>query len=660
MKSADRIYFGGDYNPEQWDQATIDADMRLFKQANINLLTLPVFAWAKLEPREGVYDFGWLDALLEQMHANGIGACLATPTTAQPAWLSKQYPEVLPADIKGRKRTHGMRVFFCYNSPKYRERAKAIAMAMARRYRDHPALRVWHVANEYGTYCYCDNCQRLFRLWLKARYNTLDELNSRWHTAFWGRTLYDWDEIMLPTELNDDYRFCPAVQLDYQRFVTESTIACFRNEYDAIRLYDKDTPIQTNISGFIKKLDQFKMAAAMDTVGWDNYPAPGCDRSLTAFKHDIMRGLKDGQSYMLVEQSPNQQNWQPYNKLKRPGEVKLLSYQALARGADTCLFFQMRQSIAGQEKFHGAIISRSGANDTRVFREIEQLGAELLCLGDIVGASTRAGVGLLFDWDNWWAIENSSGPNRDIDYLEFARLFYEPFYRRNIPVDILGFHRRFEGYKVIVAPMVYMLKPGLYEKLKEFVYKGGVLIGTVLTGVADENDRCVFGEYPGPLSEIFGLSVEETDALRPNEFNEMRMTDSRAYPCGLLCDLVRLRGAQTLAVYRRDFYAGRPCFTVNHYGEGSAYYIASRPDARFLLDFVDTLGLESALDADDGVEVARRENANGVFCFLLNHNDRPARARLAGERMRDMLTGERFAFDITLAPLEVRVLRKDD
>ena len=259
MKKAQKIYYGGDYNPDQWDAGTIDEDMRLFNKAGINLLTLPVFSWAKLEPDEGVYNFGWLDEIIDKIWEHGIYVCLATPTTAQPAWLSTRYPEVLPVDIAGRKRTHGMRVFFCVNSLKYRERAAAIAEEMAKRYAHHPALAMWHVSNEYGTYCYCPNCQAKFRLWLRRRYKTVEGLNEKWHTTFWGRIVTGFEEVTLPTELNDDYRFNPAIQLDYMRFVTDSTAECFRNEYQVLKKYNPEIPIQTNMSGYIKKLDQFNI-----------------------------------------------------------------------------------------------------------------------------------------------------------------------------------------------------------------------------------------------------------------------------------------------------------------------------------------------------------------------------------------------------------------
>lgn len=673
MKKADRIYYGGDYNPDQWDDATIDEDMKYFKEAGINLLTLPVFSWAKLEPDEGVYDFGWLDAIIDKIWENGIYVCLATPTTAQPAWLSTRYPEVLPVDIQGRKRTHGMRVFFCVNSLKYRERAAAIAEEMAKRYAHHPALAMWHVSNEYGTYCYCPTCQAKFRLWLRRRYGNIEELNKRWHTTFWGRILTSFEEVTLPTELNDDYRFNPAIQLDYMRFVTDSTAECFQNEYDVLKKHNPEIPIQTNMSGYIKKLDQFAMTKHLDIVGWDNYPWPTDPAYFIAMKHDIMRGLKGGQSYVLTEQSPNQQNWQPYNKLKRPGEVRLLSYQAMAHGADTCLFFQMRQSVAGQEKLHGAVITHAGHNKTRVFRETAALGAELEKIGQaFLEGRTKAKVGMLLDWNNWWALELCSGPSQDMDYLKTFSKYYKPFYEKNIPVDVLSTESSLEGYSVIVAPMLYMMKDGIAEKLRNFVQQGGTLLTTVMSGLADENDRCIFGEYPGPLKDILGIWVEETDALRPEEENVMktgeavdggRAFEREAYSCGFLCDIIHLRGARELASYEKDFYAGSPCVTMNEYGKGKAYYVGTQPEDDFLSELAGRIAEEAGLSplypAAEGVELTARENERGCVVFAINHNEEDAWVDFGSESLENLMTGGVLTGRTVLAPRDVIVAKRN-
>lgn len=669
MKKAQKIYYGGDYNPDQWDAKTIDEDMRLFNKAGINLLTLPVFSWAKLEPDEGVYNFGWLDEIIDKIWEHGIHVCLATPTTAQPAWLSTRYPEVLPVDIAGRKRTHGMRVFFCVNSLKYRERAAAIAEEMAKRYAHHPALAMWHVSNEYGTYCYCPNCQAKFRLWLRRRYKTVEGLNEKWHTTFWGRIVTSFEEVTLPTETNDDYRFNPAIQLDYMRFVTDSTAECFLNEYQVLKKYNPEIPIQTNMSGYIKKLDQFTMTKNLDIVGWDNYPWPDDPPYFVAMKHDIMRGLKGGQSYVLTEQSPNQQNWQPYNLLKRPGEVRRLSYQAMAHGADTCLFFQMRQSIAGQEKFHGAIISHSGREDTRVFRESAALGAELDRIGDaFLEGRTPAKAAILFDWNNWWALELSSGPSKDMDYLKTVSLYYETLFRQNIAVDFLPYDAELTDYRLVIAPMLYMTKEGVAERLERFVREGGTLVTTVMSGLVDENDRCVFGSYPGKLKDTLGIWVEETDALRPYEKNSMKTEEAAGmskeeYDCGFLCDIIHPEGgAQVLARYGADFYAGVPCLTVNDFGEGKAYYIGTQPEQAFLEEFVRNIcavsGLKPLYEAKEGVEMTLRVSEKAEVVFVINHNMEEAWVDFGQEELTNLLNGESLTGKIKISAGDVIVAKR--
>ena len=672
MKQADRVYFGGDYNPDQWDEKTLREDMRLFRKAGISLLTLPVFSWAKLEPDEGVYDFGWLDHILDVIWQNGIRFCLATPTAAQPAWLSARYPEVLPVDIQGRKRTHGMRAFFCVNSVKYRERAAAIAHEFGRRYARHPALAMWHVSNEYGTSCYCSACRARFRLWLENRYGSAAGLNERWHTSFWGRQVTSFEEVELPTELNDDYRFNPAVQLDYMRFLTDCTAECFRNEYDVLKSYNPEIPVMTNMSGFIRKLDQFTFTKEMDVVGWDNYPSPQDPPHLIALKHDIMRGLKGGQPYVLAEQSPNQQNWQPYNKLKRPGEVRLLSYQAMAHGADTCLFFQMRQSAAGQEKFHGAVISHAGHENTRVFRETSQLGHELEKLGGaFLHGRTPARAAMLMDWNNWWALELASGPSRDMDYLKAMALYYKPFHDRNIPVDIVnpGADTDYSGYALVAAPMLYMTKPGVAERLTEYVKGGGTLVATVMSGLADENDRCVFGEYPGKLRDVLGIWVEETDALRPEEGNRIVMNgtlplEREEYACGFLCDLLHTRTAEALAVYGDDFYAGMPCVTRNRFGKGTAYYIGTQPEDSFLGSLIGEIcgqaGLRSPFPCSPGTEITRRVNEAGTTVFVINHLQETAQVDFGEKRLTNLLTGEAVSGLYPVSGRDVLVLREED
>ncbi len=667
MKKQSVIFYGGDYNPDQWPEKIHEEDMRLLKKAHMNIVTLPVFSWAKLQPSEDEFCFTWLDKILDKLAQNGIKACLATPTAAQPAWMSKKYPDILPVDILGRKRTHGKRVNICPNSESYRRFSRRMAEEMAKRYAHHPALALWHISNEYGTYCYCGHCEKKFRAWLKGRYKTVENLNDRWNLAFWGHTVYDWDEIVLPTDLNDDDKFYQPKYLDYLKFMTDSTIEAFNNEYEAIRRYSPDIPATTNISGFIKTLDQFEFCKHVDIVGWDNYPWPTDMPDFIALKHDIMRGLKGGKPFLMVEQSPNQQNWQPYNKLKRPGEVRMLSYQALAHGADSAMFFQIRQSLSGVEKLHGAVISHAGHENTRVFRECEQLGRELAQIGGrIVGGVTEAKAAIIFDWHNWWAVELSSGPSRDLKYMDIISRYYKAFHRLNIAVDFVSTAGDISKYDLVAAPLMYMVNNDMDKKLSEFVKDGGTCLVGFFSGIVDENDKVFQGGYPGKLSDMLGIWVEENDALLPGESNGIKMLSAfgstqGTYKCTLLCDIIHTVTAEALAVYESDFYAGTPCVTSNRYGRGEAYYIGCNAEQEFINDFVrdlcDKARLAPVIKASQGIEATVRKNENGSFLFLLNHNKEDAGAELDG-RYIDVFTGAELEGEISVKANDIKILAR--
>ncbi|MCJ7752003.1 MAG: beta-galactosidase, partial [Armatimonadetes bacterium] len=526
-----KTFYGGDYNPDQWPREIWDEDMRLFKLANIDVATLPVFSWAHLQPDETHYDFAWLDEILDLLAKNDIYACLATSTAAHPAWMARRYPDVLRVDFEGRKRKFGMRHNSCPNSPTYRHYAQKLAEALATRYKDHPSLLVWHVSNEFGGACYCDNCAEAFRTWLQKRYGTLEELNERWTTRFWGHTFYDWDEIVPPNLLSEhisrEETAFQGISLDYARFNSDSLLACYRLEYEALKRITPDIAVTTNFMGTYKPLDYYAWAPYLDVISWDSYPPMEARPWDIALQHDLMRGLKEGQPFMLMEQTPSQQNWQAYNALKRPGVLRLWSYQAMAHGADAIMYFQLRRSQGACEKWHGAVISHAGHENTRVFRESADLGKELKDLGQsVLDGRIEAQVAMLFDWENWWAVEYSSGPSQDMKYLPQIHKYYGALWRAGIAVDFVSPAFDISKYKVFIAPLVYLLQPGFAEKVETFVQAGGTFVTTVYSGMVDENDRAVIGGYPGALRNVLGIWAEEFDAVPPELKNEIEMASA--------------------------------------------------------------------------------------------------------------------------------------
>ena len=542
-----RILYGGDYNPNQWPKDIWQEDMRIFKDAHINTATINVFSWAKIQPSEHEYYFDELDEIVDMLSKENYDIVFATSTAALPGWMVRKYPEVMFTDYEGRQHKFGGRHNACPNSFVFKHYARELAYKLAERYADNPHVTCWHVSNEYGNGCFCENCQKAFRVWLKDKYKTIDALNRAWNMEFWGHTVYDWDDVVPPNALSDgigsEKTAFAGISIDYRRFYSDSQLACFKMERDAIRSVKPDAFVTTNLMGTFKGLDYFKWAKEMDVVSWDNYPSYDTPWSSIAMTHDLMRGLKD-EPFMLMEQTPSQQNWQKYNSLKRPGQMRAQSYQTLAHGADTIQFFQLRRSVGGCEKFHGAVIAHAGSENTRVFREVAQLGAELESFGDrTLGSRNEAEVGLIFDWDNYWALEYTSGPSEDLKYVDQIHQYYQYFYKKNIGVDMIPVDADFSKYKIVVAPVLYMVKDGMKEALENFVKNGGILITTFMSGIVGQSDNVYLGGYPGPLREMAGVWVEEIDALAPEQKNKAKFADGSTAACGLLCDLMHLEGA---------------------------------------------------------------------------------------------------------------------
>lgn len=643
MNKTDKIWYGGDYNPDQWTSEIWDVDFELFKEAHITMLTLPVFSWSRIESSPGVYDFKWLINILDRAKKAGISICLATSTAVQPAWLSKMHPEILPTDAHGNKKRFGGRVKFCPNSKIYKEYASRLVTQFAEIAQKYDHIAMWHIGNEYDNYCYCDTCKAEFQSWVKERYKTIEEVNKRWYLNFWGHQIYAFDEIEIPDYRTENWDLggttrtnFQTINLDYMRFMNDSILSCYLNELKVIREMTPSIPVTTNFMGTFKPLDYFKWAKHLDVISWDHYPGLADGPYKGAMLHDLMRSLKKETPFWLMEQSPSQQNWAPYNTLKRPGQLRLQSYQTIAHGADAILYFQMRRSLANCEKFHGALIDHHGGNQTRVFKECQQIGDELSRLSEFKGSLVKSDVGIIFDWENWWAIEMSSGPSVLINYIENITLYYQSLYKKNQMVDFLNEADNYSNYSVIIAPMLYMVKESIFIKLEEFVKKGGTLILTTFSGIVDENDHVTTAGYPGKFREMAGLWVEEIDGLLPEMNNSIKDYDGKDFKCRILCDIIKPDTAKVLATFGEDFYKGSPAITVNDHGQGKVFYIGTVPESRFIEKFLtDVLGTSNA---PEGIEISTRYLEDVAYTFYINYSQEEHNFTCESERF-DLISG---------------------
>ncbi|MBU8914001.1 MAG: beta-galactosidase [Spirochaetales bacterium] len=662
-----RLLHGADYNPDQWldSPAILNEDIRLMQLARVNVVSLGIFSWVALEPEEDRFTFDWLDETIERLWNAEVFVFLATPTGARPTWMSQTYPEVLRVQANRVRNLHGGRHNHCQTSPVYRERTRIINTRLAERYGGHPAVRLWHLSNEYRGECHCPLCQQAFRAWLEERYaGDLDALNKAWWTSFWSHTFTNWDQIESPAPHGEPH--VHGLNLDWKRFVTYQTRDFMRAEIAAIRAVSPDIPVTTNLMGFFPGIDYFKIGADLDVVSWDSYPTWGGFGSDTGSQmeidfqagdwrlasiigtaHDLMRCCGGGKPFLLMESTPSMTNWTPVAKKKRPGVHLASSLLAVAHGSDSVQYFQWRKSRGSVEKLHGAVIDHVGHEHTRVFADVADVGDALDALGEIAGTTYPADIAVIFDWENKWALEDAKGPRNDdrLLYTETVERHHHALTRFSAQVDVIDSGRPFDRYKILIAPMLYMIKPGVAERIVDFVRSGGTFVATYWTGIVNESDLCFTSGFPGPLADVLGIWSEETDALYPPETNTVRMhapftgartSGAREYQARDLCDLIHLRGAESLAEYGDDFYAGRPALTRNAHGDGQAYYIASRNEECFLGDFyaalVETIRPTRAYDEElpESVHATLRHAANDdgtvtEYRFLINFDSDPAR-----------------------------------
>lgn len=652
-KKINKILYGGDYNPEQWDEATRDEDMVLLPKAGVDIVTINVFSWARIQPSENVYDFSDLDSIVKRVTDKGMKICMGTSTAAYPAWMAKKYPDILRVDFEGRRKKYGARHNACPCSPTYRKYAPKLAGKLAEHFKDQDNIVVWHINNEYGGMCYCENCEKSFRDWLRKKYGTLENLNSAWNSAFWSHTFYEWDEIVAPNELSE-YQMgrrsqFPGISLDYMRFNSDMMLQNYMDERDAIKRIIPDAVCTTNMMNLFKGLDYRKWAKEVDIASWDNYPQGFTEPHYDSFAHELIRGLKDGKPFMLMEQSPSVTNWLPINSLKRPGEMRRYSYEAVAHGADTLMFFQMRQSPASSEMYHGALIDHSGRDDTRVFKECAALGEELKRIGNAtLGGVAPAECAIIFDWPTWWAIEDIGGITDRVRYPDEMISYYRALYEGNVPVDIIGSESDLSEYKLVIAPTYYMVHEGDKERFEEYVREGGCMLFTFYSGYVDENAHILKGGYPGTLRELIGARIEESDQLyedmehfycegvrlpeHPQDTSNSFVYKKKSYPAYKLCDVMYNEGAEALAVFDEDFYRGRPAVTRNRLGKGYVYYIATSSTGEFYSQLIDDICGErgvknvfgdrvTAADTWDGVEIALRNTGSRRVFYIINHED---------------------------------------
>jgi len=637
-----RILFGGDYNPEQWPEEVWPEDVRLMREAGVTTVTVGVFSWAKLEPRPGAREFGWLRRLLDLLHEGGIEVCLATPTASPPPWLGERYPGTLPVTADGTTLWWGSRNQWCPSSSDYRMHALALVEDLAAEFGHHPAVRMWHVSNEYGPVCHCEESAERFRAWLHKRYESLDALNAAWATDFWSQRHADWSTVIPPRSA--PYIPNPAQVLDFQRFSSDVLLECFTAERDLLRRHTPHLPVTTNFMTLYKHVDCWSFAREEDVVSLDSYPDPADPRAMvrSSLGQDMTRSQAGG-PWMQMEMAAGSVNWRGVNRAKPADRLRLEALQAVARGADALCFFQWRASRSGAEKFHSALLPHAGA-DTPHHRAVRSLGRELGLIGEVVGTEVEAEVAVVFDWPNWWALEQRGRLSDRVNLEPIALAWHGALWDAHLTADYVHPEADLSRYRMVVVPNLYLASDRAVQNLTGFVRAGGTLVSGFFTGVADETDTIRPGGVDERLREVLGVHPLE---WRPLD-EPVPLGDAFS---GTLWseELALAEGTETLAALAD----GSPAVTRN----GTAYYLATLPSPAYLQGLLASAaraaGVRPALpDLPDQVEAVRR----GSLLFVLNHGSRSAVVPLPAAH-HDLLTGRAVPGDLLLHPRDAAVLR---
>ena len=638
--------FGVDYYPEHWDRARWAADARLMKEAGFNVVRMGEFAWAALEPEEGKWDFDWLDNAVGLLAGQGMDTVLGTPTAAPPKWMMDRYPDIYPRDMYGRVKGFGNRRHCCFNSPSFREQSRRVVTAMAGHYRDNPHVIGWQIDNELMGRCYCENCRQAFIRWLRRKYGTLERLNAEWGTVFWSQTYRRWEELILPgysaCGISDENRSVhnPGLELDYRRFCSDSILEYAGMQAKILhRIGGK--PVTHNVMPNAEDVDYHRMGRILDFASWDNYPVSGFDNkpfTWVSMGHALTRGLNP-RPFWLMEQQSGPCGWGNVGDTPKPGQLRLWTLQSLANGAGGIVYFRWRACLFGTEQYWYGILDHDGIPRRR-YREIQAVGAELKRAGErLRGGRIVAETAVVYSYDILWA-HRVQGHNPQFDYKRMVWEQYDSLVRGAFGADVIGAEADFSRYRAVFMPAFCMTAEAIGQKAEDYVRRGGTLVLTYRSGIKRGNGQMTAETLPGEFRRLAGARVEEFDSLNFGRTVPVHgsMGDFRAH---VWCDLLRPEGAQSVAAYAGEYYAGTPAIVRNRLGQGTVYYVGCDMEEtarrKFTAAVCRRAGAAPAVPVcPAGLETVTWQTKAGRLLFLLNHSGEPMEVPLAAP-CRDIL-----------------------
>lgn len=662
MQEYKDIHFGVDYYPEHWPEERWETDARLMKEMGLQVVRLAEFSWHKMEPKEGEFDFDWLDRAIALMEKYNIRCILGTPSAAPPAWMVNKYPEILPVDRMGITRGFGGRHHDCQSNKLYREKCRIIAGKMAERYADNKNVIGWQIDNELGNshadFCHCDSCRKAFQDWLKAKYKDVDTLNKAWGTAFWSQEYNDFSEVFTPriTATGEN----PSQMLDWKCFHSDLIVDFAKNQVDVIREKAPNQFITHNYMGFSDVVNYYELGELMDFVCHDQYPlgywyeGGRCANYDLAAQLDVIRSFKK-KPFWIMEQEAGTTGWGRMGRLPKPGQIPMWSLQTIAHGADAVLFFRWRACTMGTEQYWHAILPHSG-EPGRTYNEISEMISKVTgVMDEITDSMPENEVGIIYSYRQNYAFQIQTQCD-GFSYLPQLQKYYKMFYDKNISVDFLPENSELSGYKVVVAPLIYLMNEELEARMEKYVREGGNLVLTLRSGVKDDNNICMTdGALPGKLSKLGGCKVLDYDPLG-NVSVDVEWGKENCKGTHWADIIIPDEDTTVLAKYASEFYAGEAAVTRHTYGLGNCWYVGTEGNDELndllVKDIIECSKINSGFNLCDGIEVTSRVKGGKKFVFVINHTDK--------EQKYSAIAGKLRAGDTAgvLKPFEVHILEQ--
>ncbi len=520
------------YYPEQWPESYWLRDAQRMVAMGISHVRIAEFAWSRMEPHAGQFDWAWLDHVVEVLHAAGLKIIMCTPTTTPPKWLVDSDPSILAVDANNQPRRFGSRRHYCFSSAAYRVQSRRISHAVAQRYGRHPAVVAWQTDNEYGCHftvqSFSVSAHKGFRTWLQKQYKSIEALNTAWGTAFWSQSYTSFDQIDPPLQTVTEA--LPALRLDWRRFGSDEVASFNREQVDILRAESPGRLISHNFMGFFTEFDHYKLSKDLDVATYDNYPigftqmfflnpqekqlwAQVGHPDIPSFHYDLYRGMCADGKWWVMEQQPGPVNWAHWNPIPKDGMVRLWSWQAMAHGCDLVSYFRWRQTPFAQEQLHAGLLAPDDS-EAQGALEVKQLAAELQQIAQkfpLGHSPIQSSVALVFDYDTVWMAEiQPQGQNYNA--LELVFRLYSSLRALGLNVDIVSSQAHLSHYSMIVLAAQWHVSDALLQQLEA---SAAQIVVAPRAGSKSAHMSIAESLPPGNLSSLAGVTVKRVGSLPP-------------------------------------------------------------------------------------------------------------------------------------------------